>query len=1294
MLFQVSWSPKGKHLAIGLQTGDTLTFALNNKSTLSKHIPPAAEGRLIGLNWLSPGHSFRLTYAPQIENEGDPVHQIVSLDIQSNNLTVFSATHPFTMSDRYQETHALILPHWDEDSASEHKSLVVVGDRASVDLEILGGHNGQWYQQSQENPISLPLDRQTGETTLMVFDVDLTDLRVQTPILYAYLTDGSLQAWYLEHSKPYPLMVSTGMNIQASSVSQDVVMDDKVAANALSEMQQISQPIINESLQSFAMPSDPSSHVSLPSDPTSFGPLSWGAPIDPSASQSGSGIMSSGNAFANVNAQPNNFFNTPNFGMNTTQSASQPALPIDEMMQETSMSDSATSGFRGDGSDAFVPTERISAFGGPIKPAQGYSAFSNLNSGSSANGSQIAPTVSAFGQPSFGQASFGQTGFGKPVIPATQGSGGFAAFASAPSTFSSAASAVPSTGGFAAFATGGAGPFGSVLKQTTARSPFASGEDESSSWGKGSLVFGSANNASNNTSNFELRKNTGESISQNRVRGPPSGIVSPPSSPELSSSDLPLDRKKTGTASNAPAPGFLQQSSAKFSAFGPLQESSPFFRKPDAKVPAVTVFDDLGAAGAPTTTVMSSGFGAPSQLGPAKPQFAGDPAFGMPPKLGVAKSAFAPTTTTPTTLTKAPSSGGFGAFSAATSGFSALTGSKSFSELLKEAKDEESSSKVDQGPSTPNKPKATTNPLETVIITTPPPSTVPREESTTPKGPPPSELSTTPKGPPPSGLSTTPKGPPPGEESTTPKGPPPGERETTFSTASVSSLGSFVDVAAEKSREGFDEEGDDIRSFLSSDFSSGPPTDDEESDEEDETVDKGKASAAPYKESPSPTPQPEVPLVEVSTSSTVEVPNVPPQEESTTPPGSPPKHLRVLSHSSSLTPVSVPPNPTPPSHTIGSNRLDTRPARSSPLAGVPVSGADEEEEVQTQTENASKPSVELDSAPTQSSKQEDDASKSASIVSSAPEPESATEPAKTQAPLVSTPPLEQAAPASSQPAEPLIAPKQEPSSPAASNLGSIPPQAPTPAEVPKTALITSAEPTAQAPVLAGETKPAPIAPVESPTQALKPADVQKTAYIAETPTQAPVLAGEMKPAPITPAEPPTQVPVLAGETKPTPAEPTPAEPPTQAPVLAKETEPTPPTQAPVLVGAPKLTPIIPTGPPISQSPPPLVPKHPVPVQAETSAPSASAKLAAQTGQNQSGTESVGAKPSVETPNQAPLQAPTTKPTTSSSPPLVRLEGLQKECMMIVRSTENELKKVRYIYLSRIYDNITLVTLAE
>ena len=1151
-----------------------------------------------------------MTYAPQIENEGESVQQIVSLDAQSN-LTVFGTTHPFTMSDRYQESHALILPHWDEDSASESKSLVVVGDRASVDLEILGGHNGQWYQQSQENPISLPLDRQTGETTLMGFDVDLTDLKAQTPILYAYLNDGSLQAWYLEHSKPYPKMVHT------SNARQDSAMDEKAAADILLEFNQqymslpFSAPSSNAAFapllgepSAFGHTPQPSLNgssqfVSLSSDPSSFGHL---------ASQSGVGTTISGNAFANIAAQHNNFFSTPDFGMATTFPSSHFALSSDEMMREASMLDGTMSGFgglwSGDSNNnistiksnssiygTFAPTDQspaTSAFGGLIKPAQGFSAFSNSSLGSSTNGSQNAPTAStfsslphthsAFGQTNveaksaFGQPSFGQTGFGKPMIPTAQSSGGFAAFASSsPSAFGSMASTAPSAGGFAAFATGGLSAFGSSPKQTQqattnafssspfnsnseqARLPVVSDENQSSSFEAGSSVFGNANNASTSTSSFGFRENAGESTTpqSSQIREPPSGIVSPPSSPEPSGPGLSLDRKKAEPAPSAPAPGFLQQSSTGLGVLGSLQESSPFFKKLDAKTPAVTAFGDLTTGGAlrpplsTTTPTTPSGFGAPSQPGLTKPQFASDPAFGVPSKLGVAKSAFAPTTATSTTPTKSPPTGGFDAFSAGASGFSALTGPKgSFSELLKETNESEESSsrgrQVKQGPSTPNKPisvfaqltpKTTTNPLETVVSATPPPSTVLKEESTTPKGPPPCE-----------------------------------EREEALKAASVSSLGSFVDIAAEKSREGLDEEGDDTRSFLSSDFSSGPPTDDEVSD--DETKGKGKAPVAPSqkKKSPSPTPQPEVPSAEVTSSSLVEVPNVAPMtegsgetEESTTPAGSPSREIRVSSPSSSPTPVSVLSTPlTPPSHVIGFNRPDTRPARSSPLAGVPVSGTDEEEEVQTQAENA-----------TRLSKQEDDASiakrpgtpaslslseKPASIVSSAPKPE----PAKTQTPVVlaSSPPFEHVAPVS-RPAESPIAPEQ------------------------------------------GLSKPIPV-----------PA------------------SGSI------------------------------------------------PAQAPILSDVPKSAPVKPTGSPFSQLPFPLVPKPPVFAQAGPSLFNAPPKPAAQTGQNQTGTEFLGVKP-LETPNQTCSQVPTTKPTTSVSPPLASIEeGLQKECIIIVKSTEYELTKVR------------------
>lgn len=206
----VSWSPKGKHLAIGLRSGDIVTFALTNKSSPNKHIPPTANASLVSLSWLTPGHTFRTTYAPP-SGGGDSSHHIISLDPKASTATYFSPTHPYPLPDRTnQHAFTVVLSKWDEKSppAEEPKSLVLVGDAASVDLEVLGGIGNKWYQQSQENPLTLPLDKNMEDTTLVALDVDLTDTVVAAPIIYAYLSDGTLQAWYAEHSTPYGGMSS------------------------------------------------------------------------------------------------------------------------------------------------------------------------------------------------------------------------------------------------------------------------------------------------------------------------------------------------------------------------------------------------------------------------------------------------------------------------------------------------------------------------------------------------------------------------------------------------------------------------------------------------------------------------------------------------------------------------------------------------------------------------------------------------------------------------------------------------------------------------------------------------------------------------------------------------------------------------------------------------------------------------------------------------------------------------------------------------------------------------------
>ncbi|KAF9453481.1 hypothetical protein P691DRAFT_719639 [Macrolepiota fuliginosa MF-IS2] len=1318
----VSWSPKGKHLAIGLRSGDILTFAPNNKSTPSKQIPPAAEGRLVGLNWLSPGHTFRLTYAPQIEGEGESVQQIVSLDAKSGTLTVFDTLHPYTMSDRQQESHALTLPHWDEDSLSENsKVLIIVGDRASVDLEILGGHNGQWYQQSQENPLSLPLDKQTEETTLMILDVDLTDLSSTTPIAYAYLNDGSLQAWHLEHSKPYLKMVSPTTGVASAvpvstDITQDSAMDEKDAANVLTSLSNFNQLPSASPFGAFGSGSGqqnsvfgtasqptsvfgqtsqptfgrPSAFGSLASNPSTFGqPATFGSP---QPTPSPFVTTGSGNAFANLATQrgTTNVFGSSSFGSSSTSPPSQLAPPSDEMTREASMSDGTAPSFGGlslggggsttddkpktsiFGTPASTSqASTTSSFGGLIKPAQGFGAFGNFGSPAS---SQDKPAGSAFlsppqstphsafgqtsfgkpttgqptfGQPAFGQTSFGQTGFGKPsAAPST---GGFAAFAtSSASPFGSALQSnkatAPATGGFTAFASGGVSAFGIAPKQDqpnsnaspfSSKSPFSSDSGSLSPFGSGSSTFGNVGNAfTSPPSSFGLRENVEATTTPQATPARPSaGVISPPSSPEPTRATTPLNNNTTSVFGlPAPSSSFVQQPTG-FGALKGLPESSPFFKKPKDKAPIVTAFGNVGSTPVfkPLSSASTTGpaFGSTSQLGVAsKPSFSNDtsittPAFGATSQLGGGpKSTFGSTTPT-TTPTKPPPSGGFSAFSGGTSAFSAFAGQKSsFSDLLKKGdKDEEgpekstsvtASKQDEEKPSTPSKPVSVFASL------------TPTKPTTTPS------LSTTPKTPTPTVVKQ--------EESTTPKEAPGEEKSgTSLSTLSVSSIGSFVDVTADKSYEEAEEEGeyegegDDARSFLSSDFSSGPPTDEEASDEEDqsdkdegEAVDKGKGNLAstlpplPETRSPSLTPQPEVPSIEVTPSPPAEntgTAKPSSAEESTTPPGSPSNEAKALSKSPSPTPFSTPSTPSSSSPTPFGGALgrpSTRPARSSPLAAAPVSGADEEEEEGKITEE---PVPKHSASPSPLSR----------LSPAREEPVKQEEEATAKRPH--TPPLLSAfnepAVGTSIPTVP-VAPKPEPA-----KTSSFLAPSPTPSPQPVSVFVKPSEP----PVKQEVPQPATFSPFTG-----LPA---KSSMPSEAP-QAP------KTAPATPTGSPFSLPPFSLAPRPmsapqsNQATPGPSAPPFKPPVFAQG----------------------------GQSPFSIAPKPPTEVQGNQTGPSPfGAKTLPSPFGLQFGPSPAGASQSAPT-----LPA---KPVTPSvpQPPVGVEEGLQKECIILVKVLENEFKEL-------------------
>ncbi|KAF8072173.1 hypothetical protein FPV67DRAFT_924861 [Lyophyllum atratum] len=359
----VAWSPKGKHIAIGLQGGHIMTYPLTNKSSIHKHVPPTALPPLISLEWLSPGHTFRTSYAPSYGTT-DPIQHIICVDTKAPTATYYAPTYPFPLPERGHQSYTVVLPKWDEDAgAAEPKSLVVVGDKASIDLEILGSIGTQWYQQSQENPLSLPLDSNMEDTVLLGLQADLTDVETMTPIMYAYLNDGTVQGWYMEHTKPYPGMINP---------------------------QSAAAPTPTEAASAFIQPAAPAAvtagpGTTPPAQQTAFGQPAFGQASSPSAFGQASGPSAFGQSSF---GQPSAFGKPSAFGQQQT-----------------------TSTF---GTSAFGQPQTSPTFG-QAAPAGGTSAFGQPSSASAFGGG--APT-SAFGQPQPTAA------FGQPATTSAFGGGG------------------------------------------------------------------------------------------------------------------------------------------------------------------------------------------------------------------------------------------------------------------------------------------------------------------------------------------------------------------------------------------------------------------------------------------------------------------------------------------------------------------------------------------------------------------------------------------------------------------------------------------------------------------------------------------------------------------------------------------------------------------------------------------------------------------------------------------------------------------------------------------------------
>ncbi|KAM5544595.1 hypothetical protein V8D89_001493 [Ganoderma adspersum] len=453
----VSWSPKGKQIAIGLENGDVVTFSPSDTSTAKSVVPhpPSVDGQsVISLQWLS-NTEFHGIYASasSLAPDSEQTHFILSLEAKANLTGDVKLATPYLPFPGLRPPGSFIvaLKNWEP-----YRFLLFVGDSTSSDVGLLGSLASipspaeSWYNLAleEDSTPSVPLDTDLNETVLLGLELDVTgtgtmrytgvsgeDTDVPAPpIMYLYASDGTLTGWHIIQTQgvPYPDM----------SASTTPVPSSPAAANVLAP-------------HSGAFGTSQSAFTTSPAKGTSaFGSVS---PLNATAAPSTGGAF----GFSAFSGTPSAFGSAP-FGFSQQSQLQEPKVPSPpqapplstptmsvEMTSATddSMASETDSGFgglslgggggeskSGTTNSMFEPFGNTlqqaapSAFGGggptasptfgtfgsgPVKPAVGFGAFANTGS-------------SAFGSSSgFGGSAFGSNGGGFSSGASNAGSGAF-----------------------------------------------------------------------------------------------------------------------------------------------------------------------------------------------------------------------------------------------------------------------------------------------------------------------------------------------------------------------------------------------------------------------------------------------------------------------------------------------------------------------------------------------------------------------------------------------------------------------------------------------------------------------------------------------------------------------------------------------------------------------------------------------------------------------------------------------------------------------------------------------------
>ena len=330
---------------------------------------------------------------------------------------------------------SIVLRNW-----SPTKFIVICGDGPSPDIGLIGslsseGSPDAWvnFTLEETSTPSLPLGEDTQDMALLGMEIDLTSsksVRISeqpddgtpdlppSPILYAYMSDGTVVAWHVLNTtgNVYPGM-GTSKATEASTSSQ-LMIQQKVSM----EESGMSSPRMSPRASPKPALLSPAAQ---PQSISAFGQTPSSSPSTSIAPAKGFG------AFGNVNT-PSKFGST-GFGF----------------------------------------------AGGSDRSAFGTSAFGSSGFGGGSEAKTLTTTSSPFGSSGFGQTStapaFGASGFGSKSITPAFGVSSFGSKPAAPSGFgspgSSGSASMSSTGGFAAFANQGTSAFGTPVGSAFSTEP-------------------------------------------------------------------------------------------------------------------------------------------------------------------------------------------------------------------------------------------------------------------------------------------------------------------------------------------------------------------------------------------------------------------------------------------------------------------------------------------------------------------------------------------------------------------------------------------------------------------------------------------------------------------------------------------------------------------------------------------------------------------------------------------------------------------------------------------------------